>query len=80
MRYIIIAALLLFGCAGPIVMGKPDGDNSQWKRDDYQCRQETAEYAGGSGILGAMAMARAQKNADRNYVTCMEIRGYERKP
>ncbi len=81
MKALIVVALLFTGCASstPIVMGKLDGDNSQWKRDDYECARETRQVVGGSGIAGMLAAIEADREANRDYVTCMELRGYERK-
>src|SRR5262245_3580738 len=72
---------LLMGCAAkPIVWRSTD--EQQFKRDNYQCVQEsrTSWGAGGSGAMGPALMLAAKHEAEANsrrlYIMCMEARGY----
>ena len=79
-----IAATQLAGCAAtsPMIYSKPGGNEQDYKRDFFECRQasKTSWSGGGSGLLGiamiAGSSAAAQDAANKTGRMCMEARGY----
>ena len=79
-----IAATQLAGCAAtsPMIYNKPGGNEQDYKRDFFECRQasKTSWSGGGSGLLGiamiAGSSAAAQDAANKTGRMCMEARGY----
>ena len=78
-----IAATQLAGCAtSPMIYDKPGGNEQDYKRDYFECRQasRTSWSGGGSGLIGlAMIVgssAAAQDAANKTGRMCMEARGY----
>jgi hypothetical protein len=48
-----------------------------FKRDDYECIRETSQRgAGGAGLGGALAITASNKESQRLYIMCMELRGW----
>lgn len=82
-KLVWIVILLIAGCAhNPMIWEKPDLSQDQFKRDDYECIQEsrTSWSGGGGGIIGIAVMlgsrAQAQEMAHKLYCACMEAKGY----
>ena len=79
-----IAATQLAGCAAtsPMIFNKPGGNEQDYKRDYFECRQasRTSWSGGGSGLIGlamiAGSSAAAQDAANKTGRMCMEARGY----
>ena len=86
MRFIVIAiaAVLLTGCASnsKMVYSKLGNNAQDFKRDQYDCMQQsrTPWSGGGSGLLGLAMIAgssqSAQDSANKTFQMCMEARGY----
>jgi hypothetical protein len=79
-----LAALLLTGCAAQqVVFTKPGFNVSDFRRDKYECvQQSTVSWSGGGyGAigLGLMIAAKneAQDRANKLFKMCMEARGYD---
>ena len=81
---VAIAVTQLAGCAAtsPMIYNKPGGNEQDYKRDYFECRQasRTSWSGGGSGLIGlAMIVgssAAAQESANKTGRMCMEARGY----
>ena len=74
--------LLVSGCATKMIWTKDNYSEEEFKRDNYQCVQEsrTQWSGGGSGLIGlsimATAQASAQTQAKNLYKMCMESKGW----
>ena len=73
--------VLLAACSSPrLVSYKPD--MSDFRRDSYQCKQESRVSwgGGGSGAMGGLMILAAKHDAEQQsraiYRECMEVRGY----
>ena len=82
-RCYLVLILLIAGCAhNPMIWNKPDLSQSEFKRDNYECIQQsrTSWSGGGFGLVGIAIMigskANAQEMAHKLYCACMEARGY----
>jgi len=78
-----VIVLLFTGCASPkIVWNKEGATLGDFRRDNYDCVQQsrTSWSGGGSGLIGltlmASAQAQAQGQANALFRMCMEARGY----
>jgi C-terminal processing protease CtpA/Prc len=73
----LVISVALVGCTQAPVVWKADGDPQQFKRDNYQCVQESRTQWSATGlpmIIAAEQNAKAESR--RLYVMCMEARGY----
>ena len=75
--YTVLVLVLLTGCASKIVWSGADSD-AAFKRDNYECSRDSRTYAGGSGLVGAIALIGARSQANKIYRECMESKGYTR--
>lgn len=75
---VVLAALT--GCVQKVVyVTNHDGsrpDQRRLDRDTYECDRESVTYAGGSGLVGAVAILGAKSEARRVYMDCLKARGY----
>jgi uncharacterized protein YceK len=80
---LMLIAIVLSGCAAPLVYTKPGTGIDEFRRDNYACVQEsrTNWAGGGRGVAGAalliVAKVDAQQQANRLYKMCMTARGYD---
>jgi len=80
----LISAILVTGCATPqkVIWDKPGGTLEDFRRDNYECVQQSrvSWSGGGTGSVGlvimAGAQAQAQKQANDLYRMCMEAGGW----
>lgn len=80
---LIVPSLLSVGCAQQkMLFDKPGATIESFKRDKYDCIQQSRTQWGGGGTgalgLGMMigAQSSAQKQANELFKLCMEARGY----
>jgi hypothetical protein len=83
---VIMAAMLLVGCAGTKLVCNPRPDKNltydDFTADNYACAQQsqTGWSGGGTGWMGIGAMHAARRNAHGQakdmYRMCMEARGW----
>lgn len=71
----VVCMVLLAGCAKPVYYAP---DQAQFKRDSYQCSQESKMSGGGSGLVGVAFILAAQSQAQALYEQCMDSKGYVR--
>ena len=79
-----IAVAMLLGCAAKsaVMYTKAGLNESDYKRDSYECMQQskTSWAGGGSGLIGLAMVAgssqSAQDTANKTFNMCMEARGY----
>lgn len=45
-RTIALALLMLGACQSPMIWDKPDGNQSEFNKDDYACRKDAIAYGG----------------------------------
>ena len=83
MLILLAAMVALNGCASQIIWTKDSGySEEEFKRDNYQCVQESKTYwsGGGTGLIGVAAMVSAatsaQQQAKQLYKMCMDAKGY----
>jgi hypothetical protein len=91
MRSVILAVVLLSGCAAPTVWTRPGAVSSDFERDRAQCQYEgaaaTANYntgptarsyggAVGQGIGEGIAIAMRRNEL---FTLCMQARGYRQR-
>jgi len=77
---LFILVVSLAGCAiqKKITWDKPGATEESFRRDVYECTQETrvSGTAAGSLVFVAAANANSQKQANALFVMCMQARGY----
>ncbi|HUL21523.1 MAG TPA: PDZ domain-containing protein [Thermodesulfobacteriota bacterium] len=77
--WVLLAVVVLGGCAAhpKLVWAKTDYAEEEFKRDNYQCTQESRTQWYGQGAVGiAVASANAEKSSRNLYQMCMEGHGY----
>jgi Na+/proline symporter len=80
---LLAMTLLATGCAAEKIMWKnPSSNETQFKKDNFECVQASKTYGGGGGtgliglVMMSASMSAAQSTADRTYKMCMDSRGY----
>jgi hypothetical protein len=76
MKYLLtgIVCFLLTGCAAQFTTTK--ADMTDFRRDNFDCSQQSRTMMVGPLIAWPIMQAASQKQSDRTYQECMEIRGY----
>ena len=66
----LLTAILLSGCAQPMIWDKPGGTQAEFNQDNYSCERDTRQSGYyGSGLVGALNMREFFKH-------CMIAHGY----
>lgn len=80
---VVMMAMVISGCATtPMVWYKTGVTQQEFKRDNYECTQQsrTQWSGGGSGLIGlgmiAGSQMSAQSQANQLYRMCMDSKGY----
>lgn len=80
MRRALMVALVtlpLVGCVAKVPpMQHATHDAMRQKQDQYECELQATTVAGGGGLLLIAALVQAQRDANRLYQTCLELRGW----
>jgi C-terminal processing protease CtpA/Prc len=73
----LVSSVALVGCNQAPVVWKADSDSQQFKRDNYQCVQESRTQWSATGLPMIIAAEQnATAESQRLYIMCMEARGY----
>ncbi len=77
MRILLVALVLLSGCASDMHWTGGSGNLADFAKDDYACRKDAVAY-GGTAFIPLGSIVAAQPRADMNmYRMCMRAAGYE---